>query len=74
MIDKEEFLQWKNNIVTKKLLEDIKLKQNEVKDYIAFGGSLGEHLIQNTARAVGIVGAFQDVIDWNPLEETNYED
>lgn len=69
MVTKEEFVLWKNHPVTIDLYELIQQKQNELKDYVLFGGTLGETVAQHTARAVGRVEALQDVLEWNPVQE-----
>ena len=69
MVTKEEFLQWKNHAVTIELLETIKAKQEELNSFVLFGGTLGENVAQGTARAVGRMESFQDIVDWYPVEE-----
>lgn len=73
MVTKEEFLQWKNHAVTIELLETIKQKQEELSQFVLFGGTLGENAVQNTARAVGRNEVLQDLLDWYPIEEEDNE-
>ena len=67
---KEEFVLWKNHPATRELFDTLKAKQEELSSFVLFGGTLGDSVVQNTARAVGRNEAYQDVIDWNPVEET----
>lgn len=73
MIEKEEFIQWKSSIVTKMLFEQIKDTQEKLKDFVIFGGTQGENSVANTARAVGRAEALQDILEWNPIEESEDE-
>ncbi len=73
MVTKEEFVLWKNHPATIDLFEQIKQKQDELKDYVLFGGTLGELVEQYTARAVGRAETLQDILEWNPVKEEESE-
>lgn len=73
MIPKEEFIFWKQNLVTIELHEVINNKLEELKNYLAFGGTLGDSTELFTARAVGRAEALQDILDWYPVEEEEDE-
>lgn len=73
MVTKEEFLQWKNHAVTIELFETIQEKQEELSQFVLFGGTLGDNTVLFTARAVGRNEALQDVLNWNPVVEEENE-
>lgn len=75
VITKEEWVEFKGHIGYKILTDMIKQTQRNLAEFLACGGTLGNDVAQATATTVGRNLAYQDVLDFNPVEEEeNRED
>ena len=52
---KEAIIAWKHNAVTQQIVDAVKQEINNSNDRVGKGETLGENIIQDTARAVGYV-------------------
>jgi hypothetical protein len=69
MVTKEEYILWKDHIVTKMLYEAIQHQLQALSNFVMYGGTIGENFEQATSRYIGRSEALQDMLAWTPIEE-----
>lgn len=86
VLSKQDVQDWKHNAVTKRYFEGLKESRNEILEYIAAGGTMGE-TVDNTAQELagelGKIKAIDDILNYTiedlideavSVEEEEYED
>ncbi len=66
-IEKEDLIQWRDNAITKKVMETVRIARQEFAQAAINGHYLGNEL--EYARAVGVMWAFEQLLNISHEEE-----
>ncbi len=73
-ITKEEWLEFKSHVGYKVLVEMLKNTVSNNERALGSGITLGENIVQDTANIVGRISAYNDVLEFNPIEEIDQDE
>ena len=75
-ITKSEFVNWRDNKVTKEIFKLIRAKKTNAADYVAMGGTLTSQTERDTALFVGRISGYDELlnIQWDESEESEEEE
>ena len=69
VVSKEEFLEWKESKVTQQVLAYVRAKREEMKEYLAQGGTIAPNAQLSTEALVGHLRGLDDILNIDYIVE-----